>query len=411
MPPTIDARGRVRLDPRDPAFFNDPYPAYAAIRAAAPAFFWEDYGFWCFAAHADVSALLRDRRFGRQILHVMSREELGWPAPKPHLAAVRRARAPFDPGDGAARAHAAPESRQPRLRLAPGREARAAHRGAGARADRRFRAPGLGRSDRGIRDARFRSPSSRTCSASRATGAADARLVASDGGDVPVRRHTARSRTARPRPRASSPISCAATHARAAPTFATTSSASSSRPKATGAGSARTNSSRPASCCSTPATRRRCTPSATASRRCSSARVDRARLSPSDRPRRDGRGNAAARPAAASLHPLRAGGRGVCRAFGLRKGEKIGLLLGAANRDPERFPRSGRLRPRPRSQSPCRLRRRHPFLRRRAARAARNGGRAADPVRPSAGLRLAETPRYRDAYHFHGLEALGSTWG
>jgi cytochrome P450 len=90
MTPTIDgARRRVRLDPRDPKFFNDPYPAYAAIRADAPGFFWEDYGYWCFASHADVSTLLRDRRFGRQILHVMSREELGWPAPKAHLA-------PFD---------------------------------------------------------------------------------------------------------------------------------------------------------------------------------------------------------------------------------------------------------------------------------------------------------------------------
>ena len=76
---------RVRLNPRDPDFFNDPYPAYAAIRRAAPAFFWEDYGFWCFGAHADVSMALRDRRFGRQILHVMSRAELSWPEPKPHL--------------------------------------------------------------------------------------------------------------------------------------------------------------------------------------------------------------------------------------------------------------------------------------------------------------------------------------
>ncbi len=86
----LDAnRRRVRLDPRDPTFFGDPYPAYAAIRAAAPAFFWEDYGLWCFAAHADVSALLRDRRFGRQILHAMSRDELGRRPPKDHLA-------PFD---------------------------------------------------------------------------------------------------------------------------------------------------------------------------------------------------------------------------------------------------------------------------------------------------------------------------
>lgn len=86
MSPQIDsARRRVRLDPRDPRFFNDPYSAYAEIRAATPVFFWEQYGFWCFAAYSEVSALLRDRRFGRQILHVMSRESLGWPAPPAHL--------------------------------------------------------------------------------------------------------------------------------------------------------------------------------------------------------------------------------------------------------------------------------------------------------------------------------------
>jgi cytochrome P450 len=84
--PRIDpGRRRVALDPRDPAFYNDPYPAYRAIREAAPIFFWEQYGFWCFARHADVSALLRDRRFGRQILHVASRRELGWDEPGAHL--------------------------------------------------------------------------------------------------------------------------------------------------------------------------------------------------------------------------------------------------------------------------------------------------------------------------------------
>lgn len=84
----IDTNARsVWLDPRDPGFFNDPYPAYDAIRARAPVFKWEDYGFWCFARHEHVSALLRDRRFGRQILHVMAREELGWPETPPHLKA------------------------------------------------------------------------------------------------------------------------------------------------------------------------------------------------------------------------------------------------------------------------------------------------------------------------------------
>ena len=72
----------MRLDPRDPDFFNDPYPAYAAIREAAPAFFWEDYGFWCFARFADVSALAaRPPLSAGTILHVMSRAELGWPEP------------------------------------------------------------------------------------------------------------------------------------------------------------------------------------------------------------------------------------------------------------------------------------------------------------------------------------------
>src|SRR5580698_906026 len=82
----IDVERRsLSLDPRDPAFFNDPYPAYHVIRAAAPAFFWEQYGFWCAARHAQVSALLRDRRFGRQILHLTSREKLGWSEPPAHL--------------------------------------------------------------------------------------------------------------------------------------------------------------------------------------------------------------------------------------------------------------------------------------------------------------------------------------
>jgi cytochrome P450 len=77
----------VDLDPRDAQFVQNPYPAYHAIRAVLPAFKWEQYGHWCFASHDDVSALLRDRRFGRQILHVASREELGWPEAPEHIKA------------------------------------------------------------------------------------------------------------------------------------------------------------------------------------------------------------------------------------------------------------------------------------------------------------------------------------
>ena len=86
----IDSNTRsVNLDPRDAQFYENPYPTYDVLRAQVPIFKWEQYGYWCFARHENVSALLRDRRFGRQILHVASREELGWPEPAPHLKVFR----------------------------------------------------------------------------------------------------------------------------------------------------------------------------------------------------------------------------------------------------------------------------------------------------------------------------------
>ncbi len=88
LPPSfaLDADARVlSLDPRDPVFVQDPYPAYRALLEQAPVFRWRQYGHWCFARHEDVTALLRDARFGRQVLHVASRAELGWPEPREHL--------------------------------------------------------------------------------------------------------------------------------------------------------------------------------------------------------------------------------------------------------------------------------------------------------------------------------------
>lgn len=53
-------------DPRDPALYTDPYRFYTDLHASgATTFFWEDYGFWCVAGFDDANALLRDRRFGR----------------------------------------------------------------------------------------------------------------------------------------------------------------------------------------------------------------------------------------------------------------------------------------------------------------------------------------------------------
>jgi cytochrome P450 len=71
---------RLRQSPRDPAFVQDPYPFYDAARALGPLFYWEDYGHPCAAGYDAVSALLRDRRFGREPLGGVR------PAPPSHLA-------------------------------------------------------------------------------------------------------------------------------------------------------------------------------------------------------------------------------------------------------------------------------------------------------------------------------------
>ena len=74
----IDSNSRsVDLDPQNPQFYENPYAAYETFHRQLRVFKWEQYGYWCLASHEDVNALLRDRRFGRQILHVATREELG----------------------------------------------------------------------------------------------------------------------------------------------------------------------------------------------------------------------------------------------------------------------------------------------------------------------------------------------
>ncbi|HEX9904263.1 MAG TPA: cytochrome P450 [Propylenella sp.] len=76
---------RVSLDPSDPVFYQDPYAAFEAIRRAAPVFFWEELGLWCLTGYEAVNGVFRDRRFGREILHAATRQELGWPEPAEHV--------------------------------------------------------------------------------------------------------------------------------------------------------------------------------------------------------------------------------------------------------------------------------------------------------------------------------------
>lgn len=78
---------RATAKPRDVAFYQNPYAFYSALHLGTPTFLWEDYGHWCFTGFKEVNGLLRDKRFGREILHVMTREELGWAPPKQHTKA------------------------------------------------------------------------------------------------------------------------------------------------------------------------------------------------------------------------------------------------------------------------------------------------------------------------------------
>ena len=117
----------------------------------------------------------------------------------------------------------------------------------------------------------------------------------------------------------------------------------------------------------------------------------------------------------APLHlfrPLRAGRRRVRGRRASGKARRLGLLLGAANRDPDRFPRpdafdAGR-DPNPAS----RLRRGHPLLRRGAAGAARDWRsrcRSCSPVCPASGW--PRPPDIATPIISMGWRRLRVTWG
>ncbi|MCD7443532.1 cytochrome P450 [Streptomyces lincolnensis] len=73
----------LAFDPWDPAFVADPYPAYAELRARGRVHYYEPTNQWLVPHHADVSALLRDRRLGRTYQHRFTHEDFGRTAPPP----------------------------------------------------------------------------------------------------------------------------------------------------------------------------------------------------------------------------------------------------------------------------------------------------------------------------------------
>ncbi|MCF6272969.1 MAG: cytochrome P450 [Rhodobacteraceae bacterium] len=54
-------------NPLDPEFVQNPYPTYDLMRKEGQLFYWKDYGFYCSTQHKVVNDLLRDRRFASEL--------------------------------------------------------------------------------------------------------------------------------------------------------------------------------------------------------------------------------------------------------------------------------------------------------------------------------------------------------
>lgn len=81
MPAAIDL-----FTPSDPAFVANPYPAYEALRRGPRVQHHAGSDTHLVSRHADVDALLRDRRLGRSYLHVATHAEMGQPEEPAALA-------------------------------------------------------------------------------------------------------------------------------------------------------------------------------------------------------------------------------------------------------------------------------------------------------------------------------------
>jgi len=83
----------MQFDPLSREFQRDPYPFYDVLRAETPILYWKDWNIWFLTSYDDVYTLLRDRRLGRTMDHVLPRESRSvksfpdWEAPFHKLSA------------------------------------------------------------------------------------------------------------------------------------------------------------------------------------------------------------------------------------------------------------------------------------------------------------------------------------
>lgn len=73
----------VGFDPQDPVFLADPYPVYARMRELGPILHYPARDLFLVNRFADVNACLRDRRLGREYRHRHTDDEFGRTGPDP----------------------------------------------------------------------------------------------------------------------------------------------------------------------------------------------------------------------------------------------------------------------------------------------------------------------------------------
>ncbi|SMO44607.1 unspecific monooxygenase [Ruegeria faecimaris] len=70
---SVPAMKTLHQSPVDPNFVQNPYPIYDAARAHGDLVYWADYRMHAAVSHRAVQALLKDRRFGREVPAEMQR--------------------------------------------------------------------------------------------------------------------------------------------------------------------------------------------------------------------------------------------------------------------------------------------------------------------------------------------------
>ncbi len=77
----------MAFNPLSPEFQANPYPYYEMLRTNAPVLYWEAWGMWFLSRYEDNVAALKEARLGREILRVLTRDELGLP-PEPEASVL-----------------------------------------------------------------------------------------------------------------------------------------------------------------------------------------------------------------------------------------------------------------------------------------------------------------------------------